>query len=149
MMAYKGLKDLYSDFVDDIMVVGYEKVGNEVKKILHEESVDIYNQYDSTYPNRFFSGESGSFGDEESIVLTPTPRKNAVSFQVTNDAKGSLYDRDKYLDNIIATGEGYQFARRPIPERPFVDNTNERLENENIVESVFSLEMKKRGWNIK
>lgn len=134
------------DFQKDLFRVSDGELSEELKEVVHEESLYIYDEFDAKYYEDRYDNDG--FGDENNIVsntvLTPN---SGINIEVRNDALANGDDEGEYLDVYIEDGI-YKWNNHP-DKRPFMERSIERVEREQIVENVLEYQLKKRGWDIK
>lgn len=149
MDGYDDLDLLIDDFGNDLVDVFVNDVAPSVEDVVNKKSQGIYNMYDNTFPNRYEQKKAGSFGDVNVIHSEIITNSNGIEIEVTNDSKGSLYDIGDYLDEIIESGDGYQFSRETVPARPVYEPALEEIEETQLIERILENKLKQKGYDFK
>ena len=99
-----------------------------------------------TWENRYDRNpdDENAFENRRNIVSDLYKNKNEITLETYNIAKGEIYDSDFYLDEIIESGEGYQYGNPP--PRPVVGMTQEIIDIK--ANDIINNGLKRRGWNI-
>ena len=145
---YNSFEDLIKDIKNDSLSIMDNEVRIETEETLHEFSKDIADMYpEKTWIDRYERNpnDEDAFENRKNIVSDVYSDGDMINIETYNIAKGEIYDTDKYLDEIIETGEGYQFG--DPPPRPVVQMTQSIIDM--IAENIIKKGFKNRGWDIK
>lgn len=143
-MAKDDIDNILIDIEKDITRITDSKISNAVEKVYSEEVEKMYNEYDRNYYNPRY--KDGGFADESNWDTDVKINKDGVVLTLTNETKPK-YDSIHRLDQIIEEGI-YNWRRYP-EARPIYKRTQERIEDENMIEEILESELKKYGWDIK
>lgn len=143
-MAKDDIDNILIDIEKDITRITDSKISNAVEKVYSEEVEKMYNEYDRNYYNPRY--KDGGFADESNWDTDVKINKDGVVLTLTNETKPK-YDSIYRLDQIIEEGI-YNWRRHP-EARPIYKRTQERIEDENMIEEILESELKKYGWDIK
>ena len=143
-MAKDDIDNILMDIEKDITRITDSKISNAVEKVYSEEVEKMYNEYDRNYYNPRY--KDGGFADESNWDTDVKINKDGVVLTLINETKPK-YDSTHRLDQIIEEGI-YNWRRHP-EARPVYERTQERIEDENMIEEILESELKKYGWDIK
>lgn len=143
-MAKDDLDNILLDIKKDVVRIADFKITDVIEEKYSEEVDKMYNEYDRSYYNPRY--KNGGFADETNWDTDVKINNDGVVLTLTNETKPK-YDSMHRLDEIIEEGI-YNWRRHP-EARPVYERTQERIEDENIVEEILERELKKYGWDIK
>ena len=143
-MAKDDLDNILLDIKKDVVRIADFKITDVIEEKYSEEVDKMYNEYDRSYYNPRY--KNGGFADETNWDTDVKTNNDGVILTLTNETKPK-YDSMHRLDEIIEEGI-YNWRRHP-EARPVYERTQERIEDENIVEEILERELKKYGWDIK
>lgn len=143
--TFSSIAKLMEQLKYDI-AVSVNKELSEVIIDVYEDKIDevVYSHPSAGY-RRYDS--KGGFADRDNISKDLKIDKNIVRLDIRNDAKGSYKDKENYLDEIIESGEGYQYG--DIPARPVMRETIEYIEGTNLIFDVLKVSLNSKGYNVK
>ena len=147
MSDFNSFYELFNKIEEDMLNVVNNELKEETEETLHEFSKDIGEMYpNKTWENRYDRNpdDESAFENRRNIVSDLYKNKNEITLETYNIAKGEIYDSDFYLDEIIESGEGYQFGTPP--PRPVVGMTQEIIDIK--ANDIINNGLKNRGWNI-
>ena len=147
MSDFNSFYELFNKIEEDMLSVVNNELKEETEETLHEFSKDIGEMYpNKTWENRHDRNpdDESAFENRRNIVSDLYKNKNEITLETYNIAKGEMYDSDFYLDEIIESGEGYQFGNPP--PRPVVGMTQEIIDIK--ANDIINNGLKNRGWNI-
>ena len=126
MATYKDFNSFLKAIEND-----FEKVYAEIGNVQHEELTNASSsiKMSESWQSRGDRGEP-SFEGGEYINTDIEKNGNETIIETKNYAKGELYNRYDYLDEIIETGEGYQFGT--MGARPFIEEAREKANSKII-----------------
>ena len=146
MSDFNSLDELLDKLEEDMLSVVNNELKEETEETLHEFSKDIGEMYpNKTWENRYDRNpdDESAFENRRNIVSDLYKNKNEITLETYNIAKGEIYNSDFYLDEIIESGEGYQFGTPP--PRPVVSMTQEIIDIK--ANDIIKNGLKNRGWN--
>ena len=126
MATYKDLNSFLKAIENDLEKV-YVDIGSVQYEELTNASASI--EMSETWLSRGDRGEP-SFVGGQYINTDIEKNGNETIIETKNYAKGELYNRGDYLDEIIQTGEGYQFGN--MGARPFIEEAREKANSKII-----------------
>ena len=147
MSDFNSFYELFNKIEEDMLNVVNNELKEETEETLHEFSKDIGEMYpNKTWENRYDRNpdDESAFENRRNIVSDLYKNKNEITLETYNIAKGEIYDSDFYLDEIIESGEGYQFGTPP--PRPVVGMTQEIIDIK--ANDIIKNGLKNRGWNV-
>ena len=147
MSDFNSFDELFDKLEEDMLSVVNNELKEETEETLHWFSKDIGEMYpNKTWENRYDRNpdDENAFENRRNIVSDLYKNKNEITLETYNIAKGEMYDSDFYLDEIIESGEGYQFGTPP--PRPVVGMTQEIIDIK--ANDIINNGLKNRGWNI-
>lgn len=147
MSDFNSFYELFNKIEEDMLSVVNNELKEETEETLHGFSKDIGEMYpNKTWENRYDRNpdDESAFENRRNIVSDLYKNKNEITLETYNIAKGEMYDSDFYLDEIIESGEGYQFGTPP--PRPVVGMTQEIIDIK--ANDIIKNGLKNRGWNI-
>ena len=147
MSDFNSFDELFYKLEEDMLSVVNNELKEETEETLHGFSKDIGEMYpNKTWENRYDRNpdDESAFENRRNIVSDLYKNKNEITLETYNIAKGEMYDSDFYLDEIIESGEGYQFGTPP--PRPVVGMTQEIIDIK--ANDIINNGLKNRGWNI-
>lgn len=144
---FDSLDELLTDLNENIISISYGAIRDEIIDNMYDRIMYMYTLYDNSNPNRYEQGEEGSFGDIEMIEVDVDITNQGIRLTGLNQAKGSGYAEDEYLDKYIEEGI-YDYSRAYVPERPVSEWVIEQLEERGVIEELLERELKKRGYDI-
>lgn len=126
------------------------EVSNKIKETMKERiQEDVYDKYEPTqYVRR---REDGGLLDDDNIKSKTISIKDNISLEITNETLSDSHL--KRLDKVIEYGVGYEwedseiYKMQPYP-RPFINNTKEQIDNENIHIDTLKKSLKSKGYDI-
>ena len=126
MATYKDLNSFLKAIEMDL-----EKAYAEIGSVQYEELANASSSIEmsESWQSRGDRGEP-SFEGGEYINTDIEKNGNETIIETRNYAKGELYNRGDYLDEIIQTGEGYQFGN--MGARPFIEEAREKANSKII-----------------
>ena len=147
MSDFNSFDELFDKLEEDMLSVVNNELKEETEETLRGFSKDIGEMYpNKTWENRYDRNpdDENAFETRRNIVSDLYKNKNEITLETYNIAKGEMYDSDFYLDEIIESGEGYQFGTPP--PRPVVGMTQEIIDIK--ANDIINNGLKRRGWNI-
>ena len=147
MSDFNSFDELFDKLEEDMLSVVNNELKEETEETLHEFSKDIGEMYpNKTWENRYDRNpdDESAFENRRNIVSDLYKNRNEITLETYNVAKGEIFDSDFYLDEIIESGEGYQFGTPP--PRPVVGMTQEIIDIK--ANDIINNGLKNRGWNI-
>ena len=126
MATYKDLNSFLKAIESDLEKA-YVDIGSVQYEELTNASASI--EMSETWLSRGDRGEP-SFEGGQYINTDIEKNGNETIIETRNYAKGELYNRGDYLDEIIQTGEGYQFGN--MGARPFIEEAREKANSKII-----------------
>lgn len=126
---------------------GLEQSKKEVKDIVHEESVRIYDEFESQaqfpYERRF---DNNGFADENNIQASDIKEKgNKLSYTVENTTMANGDNVGERLDYYIEEGI-YEWDAPELPDpRPFMENAKEEVEFNKTLQKYVKKSLKEIG----
>ena len=147
MSDFNSFYELFNKIEEDMLNVVNNELKEETEETLHEFSKDIGEMYpNKTWENRYDRNpdDESAFENRRNIVSDLYKNKNEITLETYNIAKGEIYDSDFYLDEIIESGEGYQFGTPP--PRPVVGMTQEIIDIK--ANDIINNGLKRRGWSV-
>jgi len=148
MDNFDSLDDLITELDEDVISISYGALRDEIINNMYDRIMYMYTLYDNSKPNRYEQGEKGSFGDIDMIEVDVDITNRGIRFTGLNQAKGSGYAKDEYLDRYIEESI-YDYSRNRVPERPVSEWVIDQLEEKGVIEEILQRELRKRGWDIK
>lgn len=151
MDDFNDINDLITDLEENILSVAYGKLSKELKTAYKLEAEHSYTLYEPEWQgSRYRDGRNGSFADEQHHIVDVDIDRIGVSLDLHNERRSDCnceYCRSKnpYLDTFIEEGIAGKYRITP---KPVVDNTYERLDNEELIENILTSELRKRGWHM-
>ena len=147
MSDFNSFDELFDKLEEDMLSVVNNELKEETEETLHEFSKDIGEMYpNKTWENRYDRNpdDESAFENRRNIVSDLYKNRNEITLETYNVAKGEIFDSDFYLDEIIESGEGYQYGNPP--PRPVVGMTQEIIDIK--ANDIINNGLKRRGWNI-
>lgn len=151
MNDYDDMGNILDDLYEDALSISYGKLSKELKEAYRLEAEHSYTLHDPKREgSRYRNDIGGSFADAEHHVVDVDISKNGISMDLHNERRSDCncsYCRSKnpYLDTFIEEGIA---GNSSITPKPVIDNTYDRLDNEELIENVLASELKKRGYNV-
>lgn len=145
-MKVKSIKQLREKILEQAKK-GLEESKDEIKDIVHEESVRIYDEFEShaqfPYERRF---DNNGFADEDNIKASGIKEKgNRVSYTVENTTMANGDDFGERLDYYIEEGK-YEWDAPELPDpRPFMENAKEEIEFNETLQKYVKKSLKEIG----
>lgn len=146
--TYNSFEEALDDLFKDVKGAMVIDVKDKSEKTLHEYSERIGEMYtEKTWEDRYDRNpnDENAFENEHNIITDIVEDKNEITLNTHNIAKGEIYDKDIFLDEIIETGKGYEYGNPP--PRPVVQMTQEDMDEK--LESIINNSLKRKGWDIK
>lgn len=137
-MDFNSLDELFADFQSTVIAEVIPEIENEVETIIQEESEHIYEEFTPTQYERTFD-----FEKRENIQSTTVNIGDEIIITTMNNTLANGDEKGEFLDDIIENGERYGWSHNP-PKRPFMERSNERIQNEHIVEEVVKTTLSKK-----
>ena len=147
MSDFNSFDELFDKLEEDMLSVVNNELKEETEETLHSLSKDIGEMYpNKTWENRYDRNpnDEDAFENRRNIVSDLYKDRNEITLETYNIAKGEMFDSDFYLDEIIESGEGYQYGNPP--PRPVVGMTQEIIDIK--ANDIINNGLKRRGWNI-
>ena len=147
MSDFNSFDELFDKLEEDMLSVVNNELKEETEETLHGFSKDIGEMYpNKTGENRYDRNpdDENAFENRRNIVRDLYKNRNEITLETYNVAKGEIFDSDFYLDEIIESGEGYQYGNPP--PRPVVGMTQEIIDIK--ANDIINNGLKRRGWNI-
>ena len=147
MSDFNSFDELFDKLEEDMLSVVNNELKEETEETLHSLSKDIGEMYpNKTWENRYDRNpnDEDAFENRRNIVSDLYKDRNEITLETYNIAKGEMFDSDFYLDEIIESGEGYQYGNPP--PRPVVGMTQEIIDIK--ANDIIKNGLKNRGWNI-
>lgn len=142
-MAKSQIDDILLKLQKDVVRAVDGKITKEVKDIYKEEVDFMYQEYEPiSYERRY---DNKGFADDANWNVEVELKNNRVELTLTNEAEA--VNSKMRLDKIIE--EGIYNWTDNIGERPVYERTQNRIENEQLVDNVLEGELKKQGWKFK
>lgn len=141
-MAFNNISELMKKLKSDVSSIANKELAEEIKEVVHEESLHIYDEYmPFVYQRRY---DKDGFADEDNIVSEVAMLNNGVSIEVRNDTLANGDEQGQYLDTFIENGV-YGWTNQP-DARPFMKRSLERVRDERLVNNVIKFNLEKHGW---
>ena len=145
-MKVKSIKQLREIALQQVKK-GLEASKEEIKDIVHEESVKIYDEFESQaqfpYERRF---DNNGFADENNIQVSDIKEKgNKLSYTVENTTMANGDNVGERLDYYIEEGI-YEWDAPVLPDaRPFMENAKEEVEFNETLQKYVKKSLKEIG----
>ena len=141
---YDDIAELLADLEDDVSTILLTDVDREVKEI-YKKQVDLaYSSYEPSYYIRRYD-RNGGFADESNFHSEITKKRNEFEYKFENMALAAGENYGERLDMLIEEGV-YQYNPNP-GKRPVYQNTQDYIEDNEIVEKVLDKSLKNKGWD--
>lgn len=146
---YENVDDLFDDLLEDIEETVSQEIADEIKRI-EQKAIDelVYNVYvPKAYVRRY---DDGGLRDAENMEVRIRRKGDKVEIEVsnrtiTNKAWGSYAFYNNLLQPLIEDGI-YDWRGENPPPRPFIDETQERVDSSVEIERILSKVLKDLGW---
>lgn len=152
-MARDELDLILEELANDIAYISKSEVREELKEIQQEEIQKVVYNHPIKPIGYDRRGEDDGLMDKENMEVDYINIKNGISLEMINTTTGNnAYDgyTRGYIDQIIETGDGYwRSAGINGIARPFIEATQDVIDNTDRIEEVIENELKKKGWSIK
>ena len=145
-MKVKSIKQLREKVLEQVKK-GLEESKDEIKDIVHEESIRIYDEFEShaqfPYERRF---DNNGFADEDNVKASKIKEKgNRISYTVENTTMANGDDFGERLDYYIEEGI-YEWDTPELPDpRPFMENAKEEVEFNKTLQKYVKKSLKEIG----
>lgn len=143
---FNDIDALFNALLDDIKNSVSEEVSKEMIKI-EQEHIDsqVYNAYTpKEYSRRLDNGGLRSEGNMQSTI---NRTNDGIEVTVHNSTTGNLLYGNYWegeIQNFIE--EGIYMWNCDCPPRPFIDDTQEEIDNSNRIEEAVERALNKLGW---
>ena len=141
MARDKEIDDLLLEIQKNIVRISDNKLSKEIKEVYKEEVGYAYDEYEVTYYERRY--ENKGFADDSNWDMNVELGKNGVGLTLTNETEA--VNSNIRLDKIFEEGI-YDWSRHP-DKRPIYERTQNRIEDEQVVENILKSELKKLGYD--
>lgn len=143
---FNDIDALFNALLDDIKDSVSEEVSKEMIKI-EQEHID--SQVYSTYTPKEYSRrlDNGGLRSEGNMKSTISDSKDGIEVTVHNSTTGNSQYRNYWgseIQNFIE--EGIYMWNCDCPPRPFIDDTQEEIDNSNRIEEAVERALNKLGW---
>ena len=144
---FNDIDALFNALLDDIKDTVSEEVSKEMIKI-EQEHIDsqVYGAYTPKEYNRRL--DNGGLRSEENMQSTINRINDGVEVTVHNSTTGNPQYRNYWegeIQNFIEEGI-YMWNGQMPPPRPFIDDTQEEIDNSNRIEEAVERALNKLGW---
>ena len=143
---FNDIDALFNALLNDIKDSVSEEVSKEMIKI-EQEHID--SQVYSTYTPKEYSRrlDNGGLRSEGNMQSTISDSKDGIEVTVHNSTTGNSQYRNYWgseIQNFIE--EGIYMWNCDCPPRPFIDDTQEEIDNSNRIEEAVERALNKLGW---
>lgn len=144
---FNDIDALFNALLDDIRDSVSEEVSKEMIKI-EQEHIDsqVYNAYTpKEYSRRL---DNGGLRSEENMQSTINRTNDGIEITVHNSTTGNLLYKNYWqgeIQDFIESGV-YMWNGQMPPPRPFIDDTQEEIDNSNRIEEAVERALNKLGW---
>lgn len=139
MARNKEIDDLLLEIKKDVVRIADNKLSKEIKEVYKEEVDYAYSEYQPIIYQRRYA-----FADENNWDVNVELGKAGIELTLINET--DAVNSKERLDKIIENGEGYDWTDN-VPARPVYERTQNRIEDEQVVENILESELKKLGYD--
>lgn len=144
--TYNDIDELFNDLMDDLSGELGKEIGKEMVKI--EQEVIDSNVYGAFTPKEYSRRlDNGGLRSEGNMQSTISNSKDGIEVTVHNSTTGNLLYKNYWqgeIQNFIE--EGIYMWNCDCPPRPFIDDTQEEIDNSNRIEEAVERALNKLGW---
>ena len=140
-MVFKTTAQLQAYLNQQLQDILSEEVKDKVVKEFQKNIGDVYKQYTPQEYSR--RGYDGGLSDEENIQAEIEDGKLIVRNVAKPNKKGHVFNNMTALSQFITAGSPPLFGN--VPARPFVEKTEEKLKEKEIVRKAVKQGLKTRG----